>query len=266
MTEQIDALTANGISLIELRGVDGKNVADLTDEEAENTVRRLSAAGIGVWSIGSPVGKARLSTDTGREIERFARVLALAERMGASCIRLFSFYPDKEPEAPGNEDTVVMALTRMAALAMGRGVTLCHENEKGIYGDRPERCRRLCETVPALMSVFDPANYIQCGVDPLKAWGLLSSTVKYIHIKDALPDGTVVPAGMGVGHLPEILTAFDRQGGGVLTLEPHLFAFKGLGGLSASDEQSVMAHTRFATDREAFDFAVAKLKELLERI
>ena len=35
---QIDMMTANGIPYLEMRGVDGKNVADLTEEEVKAPV------------------------------------------------------------------------------------------------------------------------------------------------------------------------------------------------------------------------------------
>ena len=49
-----------------------------------------------------------------------------------------------------------------------------------------------------------------------------------MHIKDALPDGSVVPAGKGIGHLPELLRAYSAKGGEAVTLEPHLRVFDGL--------------------------------------
>ena len=54
---QIAAMKKNGISLLELRSIAGKNVGDFTDEEARDYAETLRTAGIGVWSIGSPLGK-----------------------------------------------------------------------------------------------------------------------------------------------------------------------------------------------------------------
>ena len=45
----------------------------------------------------------------------------------------------------------------------------------------------------ALVGVFDPANFIQCGQDTWEAWELLASRTYYMHIKDALADGKVCP-------------------------------------------------------------------------
>ena len=63
ITDQIEGLTANNIRLVELRNVDGKNIADITDEEAVSCYQRLTAAGITVWSLGSPMGKVDINCD-----------------------------------------------------------------------------------------------------------------------------------------------------------------------------------------------------------
>ena len=60
---QIAALQGNSMNLIELRGIDGKNVADITADEAKELKKRLDGEGITVWSIGSPIGKIKLSGD-----------------------------------------------------------------------------------------------------------------------------------------------------------------------------------------------------------
>ena len=63
ITDQIEGLTLNNIHFVETRNVDGKNIADITDEEAENCYKRLVAAGISVWSLGSPMGKVDIDCD-----------------------------------------------------------------------------------------------------------------------------------------------------------------------------------------------------------
>ena len=60
---QIAALKKNGISLIELRGIDGKNISVITEEEAKAAAALLAENGIRVWSLGSPIGKIKLSDD-----------------------------------------------------------------------------------------------------------------------------------------------------------------------------------------------------------
>ena len=54
---QISAMKDNGIELLEIRTVDGKNIAELTAAEAKTIRKELDGAGIAVWSVGSPMGK-----------------------------------------------------------------------------------------------------------------------------------------------------------------------------------------------------------------
>lgn len=264
LAEQIAALCENKIPYIELRGVNGKNISDHTPGEAEAVAKELAANGISVYSIGSPIGKVKLNQPFEKELARFENTLNIAKATGAKCIRLFSFFEWNTLE--NAEEEVIRRLSAFASLAKDSGITLCHENEKGIFGDTAERCRTLIEKVPNLASVFDPANFIQCGVNTLAAWEMLKESVQYLHIKDALSDGKVVPAGYGKGNLKTIVSDFIARGGKVATLEPHLHAFTGLSSLSGKDAETILQNHRFATNREAFDYAVKAFRELLDTI
>ncbi|MBQ7365550.1 MAG: sugar phosphate isomerase/epimerase [Clostridia bacterium] len=265
LSEQIKALNDNDIPYIEVRGVDGKNVSSLTLAEAKETYQKLKAGGISVYSIGSPIGKVRLGDDFENELARFEHTLEIARVMEASCIRLFSFF-DASLLGEGAREAVITRLTAFADRAKDSGIVLCHENEKGIYGDTAERCLDIVSTVSGIKSVFDPANFVQCGVDTAKAWELLKDTVQYLHVKDALADGTVVPAGYGIGNLEAITADYIARGGKVATLEPHLHAFTGLSALSGEDADRIIGSRRFQNGREAFDYAVKCYRELLARI
>jgi sugar phosphate isomerase/epimerase len=261
---QIDMMLANGIPYLEMRGVDGKNVADLTDDEVKSAMERLSAAGLKVWSLGSPAGKTKITDDFSFEEKRFERLLHIADMTGAKCIRLFSFYGTDGSDEYFDE--ICARLARFIEMAKAHDVVLCHENEKGIYGDTAERCVKLLKALPELKAVYDPANFLQCGEDTLKAWDALAPYIYYMHIKDCAPDGRVVPPGEGVGQLPELLRRYAKLGGGVVTLEPHLTEFVGLKALENEDAKSLVGGYKFANGREAFDFATNSLKNILATI
>ena len=176
---------------------------------------------------------------------------------------MFSFY--KTDSSSACFDEICRRLDDMICAARGSGVDLCHENEKGIYGDIAERCYKLHAALPEFKGVFDPANFVQCEEDTLVAWELLKPFIKYAHIKDAKADGKVVPPGAGIGHLPELLPRFAASGIEVLTLEPHLKSFVGLAALEGGDTQHV-GGSSFANNREAFDYTVNTLKSLIEKI
>ena len=258
---QIKALAENAIPYLEIRGVDGTNIADLPRETALQFKSELDAAGIKVWSIGSPAGKTNIHDDFDKALEQFKHLLDMAEIFEAKYIRLFSFYGTGGDDAYFDE--VLRRLRVFCDLCWERGVIPCHENEKGIYGDTAARCLKLHQAELRLKAVFDPANFIQCGQDVMEAWEMLSPYVEYGHIKDAAPDGHIVPPGDGIGHLSEYLPLFAAQGGEVLTLEPHLAQFVGLKALEGEEDRSEVGGLSFENNRAAFDHAVMKLKEIL---
>jgi len=263
LTEQIDALHANQIGFLEMRGVNGQNVSELDAAAARAAARELKAADIAVWSIGSPIGKIKLSDPFAPELERFQRLLETADITGATRLRLFSFYG---AEGEGAFDAVCERLDRLIDAARGSGIVLCHENEKAIYGENAARCLQLHQALPALRAVFDPANFVQCGQDTIEAWEMLAPYVDYMHIKDCrAADGVIVPPGTGDANLPYVLKKYAEQGGEVLTLEPHLKVFKGLSELEGVDRPKV-SDLMFATGREAFDFAAASLRDVIQTL
>ncbi len=261
---QIAAMRRNGLNGLELRMVDGLNGVDLTLAQAREIRARLADQGLSVWSLGSPIGKVNIrDDDLVAHMTRFRHALDVARELGAENMRMFSFYmPQGDPAQYRHQ--VIDELCRMAEAAAGSGVRLCHENEKGIYGDNAARCLDVMQHVPGLAGVFDPANFVQCGQDTLEAWRLLKPYIHYMHIKDALADGRVVPAGDGAGHVPEIVRDFLSGGERALTIEPHLFEFLGLASLEQSGARSQVGQYAFASTDDAFDAACAALRRILE--
>ncbi len=253
---QIEALKRNNIDLLEIRGVDGQNIKEISYEKIKEIKNRLDDAGIGVWSIGSPVGKYNPDDSFSRQLDEYKRLCEYAEMLGATRIRMFSFYTkDKEK---------VMERLDAFCRATPNGIIMCHENEKGIFGDDADSCVEIHKTFPSIRAVFDPANFVQCDVNTLDAWQKLEKYVDYMHIKDALPNKRVVPAGKGVGNVEALISKYSKNGGQVLTLEPHLTEFCGLKALE--NGESVDTNTMYKDENEAFDAGVSALKEILNRL
>ena len=261
--EQISAMAENGVSALEIRGIDGRNVTSLTLAEAKEIRAQLEDKGLSVWSIGSPIGKINITDPFGPHLDSYKHTLELAEVLGAKAFRLFSFFMPKDEDPEIYRDEVLERMSHFAEEARGLDLLVCHENEKGIYGDIATRCKVIYENLPSIGAIFDPANFIQSGQDTLEAWKMLGKYVKYMHIKDCFADGSVVPAGKGIGNLPAILEAYGAQGGKVLTLEPHLTVFKGLSDLEREGERSAVGGFAYPSARAAFDAAVASLREII---
>jgi sugar phosphate isomerase/epimerase len=262
---QIDAMHRNGISLLEIRGVDGENISKITAAKAREVRSMLDAEGIKVWSMGSPIGKFHLEKAPFEEhLDDFKRVLEYADILGADKIRMFSFHPVPGLTEDQMYEVAVEHLSKLCDLTPD-SIVLCHENEKKIFGETPENCLKILKALPKIRAVFDPANFVQCGVDTLKAWEMMKPYVEYVHIKDANEEGTVVPAGFGLGNIPTILKDYFSRGGEVMTLEPHLHLFAGLDKLE--DGESLKPGVRTYRDNdEAFDAAVKALNDILAKI
>ena len=262
--KQIKAMKENRLDGLEIRNVDSVNIAEISDSKAKEVRKKLDNACLRVWTIGSPIGKIDIEKDDFTlHTEKLKRTLELADILGAENIRLFSFFTPAE-NRDSYKDEVIERLGTFCEIAKGSGITLCHENEKGIYGDIPERCLEIHKALPEMKAIFDPANYVQCEVDTLKAWEMIKPYIKYLHIKDALADGSVVPAGKGIGNVEFILGDYIRNGGDSVTVEPHLTVFDGLKGLEKEGDTSVVGEVyKYATAEEAFSAAVSALREIL---
>ena len=254
---QVQTLTAEHITHLELRGVWNKNVLRLDDEELTTVARVLAERGVRVSAIGSPIGKIGITDDFRPHLNEFRRAMAIAHRLDAPFIRLFSFFIPPDDDPASHRETVLDRLGQIVRAAEGTGVTLLHENEKGIYGDTPERCHDLLTAIdsPLLRAAWDPANFVQCGARPFTdGYARLRPFIAYLHVKDARrATGGVVKAGAGDGEWRETLTALRDSGfAGFCSLEPHLQASGPFAGFSgpALFQEAAQAFKGLLADHE----------------
>jgi sugar phosphate isomerase/epimerase len=248
-----------GIGYLELRGVWGKNVLHLTDEEVQTIGERCTAAGIAVSAIGSPVGKSPLAQPAEIEQANLRRIFEIADQLGVRRVRVFSFYPADTSSNAHYDQYVAEAAARLAWLtdmASSAGMLLLLENEKEIVGDTIARCHALLKTVGSahLQFVWDPANFVQVGEarSVTSGWPLLGSYVAHVHVKDArLATGLVTPAGEGDGEVDLLLERLNQSGfDGYLALEPHL---------------AIAGHSSGFSGPEGMQRAVAALRSLMAK-
>ncbi len=264
--KQLEVASACGVKAIEIRGVDGRGIQTYSPEEAKVLKAKLDAKGMHVSSIGSPIGKIKITDDFEPHFEVFKNVVALCKVFGARYIRMFSFFVP-EGEADKYEDEVMARLARLVEYAKEQDVVLLHENEKHIYGDIPPRCLKIMEKLGCdhFKAVFDFANFIQCGQETMEAYEMMKPYIVYVHIKDArMADGQVTPAGWGDGRVKEILAKLKAAGyEGYLSLEPHLTDFNGFRSL----EDGKAAEEKWKMDGVmAYRVALDALKGLLWEI
>ena len=259
---QLAALQQFGIKYIELRFVDGTNAADLTDEQITRVQTLLTQYGITVSAIGSPIGKIALDGDLETHFAKAARVFHIANLLGVQNIRCFSFYPPAGKPIATCRDEVITQMSWLLDLADNYGVTLCHENEAGIYGESPESCLDLLNHFGGrLKCVFDMGNFVLDGFDPVGALSLLQPYIRYFHIKDALYAGAIVPAGKGEASIKQILASYPGET--FVTLEPHLQTFSGLNALVGKTFENPY---QYPDQRAAFTDAVGCIRAILEAL
>lgn len=270
---QVAALQRNGIPYIEIRNVNGQSIVDFESDELRQIYNYLSSHHIRVSAIASPIGKISIGDDDmDAHFKRFYKAMDAAEILETQNIRMFSFYNSHGKTPASYQAEVITLLSKMVAIAEQRNLFLCHENEKEIFGEQPEKVELLFSQIKSdhFKGIFDFANYIQAGANPMEAYAKTKDDILYFHIKDAeMSTKHIVPAGFGDGQIRDILK--DAVGSPViskpffLTLEPHLTVFDGYGNLGDSTALGTEKF-RYKDSSESFDSACNALKRLIESI
>jgi sugar phosphate isomerase/epimerase len=261
LNEQLRVLQELQIGFLELRGVWGKNVLHLTDEELATIRKAGDNMGIAISAIGSPVGKSPITQPFAQEMQNLQRIFVIAEAMGTRWVRVFSFYPPETSVAKWSEEQLVEEATaRLGAMtetAARAGMQLLLENEHGIVGDSVARCIRLLDAInsPHLAFAWDPANFVHVGEASAVSdgWASLGPRTRHVHVKDySLAARGVRVAGEGDGQFDLLLTRLrEANYEGFLALEPHLV---------------VAGHSSGFSGPEGMARAAAALRTLLAKV
>ncbi len=252
---QLATLGEENLRYIDFRGVWNKNVLDLSDDELARFQAGLDDAGLKVSSVASPIGKVPITSDFAPQLDAFGRALQIARMFDTPYVRIFSYYLPEGDDPARYRDEVMNRMQQLVQAAADEPVTLIHENERGIYGETPERCFDIFSTVdsPKLRAVWDPANFLHSDIQAFpEGYELLRPYIAYVHVKDyIMAQKQMTPAGEGEAHWPEMLTALHGSGfDGFFSLEPHLQRGGKFGGFSGP---------------ERFHAAVQALKSLIEQ-
>jgi len=265
--EQLESLNKLGIPMIELRGVDGKSFVSLNDEELTIVKMKLRDHCIGISALGSPIGKFTLGGDFEQHLELFERVMDIGDFLGCKIIRMFSFYPRENTSFDLFEKEVFEKMEILLQHAENRGFILCHENEKGIYGDSQEHVVKLLERFNGrLKAVLDCGNFVFSGFSAEDSFKNLAPYIKYMHIKDCDENGVIVPALQGKAFLSEALKDANDiiDGDFIITLEPHLMMFTGLSNLSKLDD--IKHKFYFKDSYEPFELTYNTIKNIVDSL
>ncbi len=204
----LGAMQEIGMQAAELRVISGKNILDLSDDEVEQVRGSVAARGFQVISIASPLLKCVLpnapevdgrfqqdvfaSKHTFEDQARLAaRAFAIAKKLNARIIRVFSFWRTVAPEKCF--DAVVNALGKLAGEAAREDLIIGLENEHACNIATASETARVLEAVkhPNLGVVWDPANAYVAGENPFpEGYGLLlPERIVHVHAKDCHLEG-----------------------------------------------------------------------------
>ena len=254
-----------GLKYAEVRSAAGKFVGLHPKTDILEFKKHLDAYGLKVSSLASPIGKVPVSDPFEPEYERFKNFVDVAHMFETTYMRVFSFYLAQD-DADLFTSEIAERMSRFAEYAEKAGITLLHENEKGIFGDLSMRCLLLAQKVNStnFKLIFDFANFVQCKENALDAYNVLKEHVAYFHVKDEnASTGESVVAGAGNGCIEEILkTAIAGGYKGFLSLEPHLVNFAGLAALEPDPHK----RETNMNGEDAFRKAYSALAEILGRI
>jgi len=204
----LEPMAAIGMTGAELRVVFGKNIMNLTPDELNLAKELVDAKKMEVIAIASPLLKCVLpgggDVDTRFQQDIFAskhtfedqprlndHAFAVAKKMGARVIRVFSYWRTVEPEKCF--DGIVKALSNLAEAAAKEGLIIGLENEHACNIGTAVETARILDVVkhPNLKLVWDPANALVGGETPFPyGYGLLpKDRIIHVHAKDCHMEG-----------------------------------------------------------------------------
>lgn len=237
ITEALDWAESNGLKHVEIRMVNGKNIADFSDQELEQLIVEVEKRGLYVSAVASPILKCALDPsravatgDTfGQEEEsvenhflKLERVIEICKKLRADKIRIFSFWREENPS--DYEAEIIGYLKKAANVAAEHDVLLLLENENSCNGGYAYEVAHYVRQVdsPNLKVLWDPGNEAYGGRPAFpEGYEEVRGLIGHVHLKDAFVD-KCVPIGKGNVPFIDQLQALEDDGyEGIYTIETH---------------------------------------------
>jgi sugar phosphate isomerase/epimerase len=249
---QIKATKELGWSNIESRGINGTNLALMSDEMFNEVYNKLKVAGVKVNCYGSAV--ANWSKDPLKEedfnssLDELKRAIPRMNKLKCKMIRGMSFkvLKDKIPYSEELEKVVFQKVNQLVKVCEDADILYLHENCMNYGGMSYEHTLKLLDNVKSdnFKLVFDTGNPVFTfdirGSKPYtkqNAWEFYTNIkefIYYVHIKDGIylketdgifPDSEFTYPGEGNGYVKEIVADLLKDGyDGGFSMEPHMKA------------------------------------------
>ena len=243
LNKQIQATKELGWCHISARGINGKNIHDLSESEFQSAVELLEENQIQIAEIGSMIGSwaKTIHSDFKLTLEEIDRCIPKMQQLHVPIVRVMSY-----AQQPWGEDQFEQERFRRLREVQARfsdaGLTVAHENCMNWGGFSSKHTLRLLEEVPGMKLIFDTGNPTfqkdrsrpnADGTfpwqDSLEVFETLREHIIHIHIKDCThpkaegeePD--YMMPGEGLSRVPEIMTRLvETNYQGVVAIEPHV--------------------------------------------
>ncbi len=163
------------------------------------------------------------ATERTRQVEEIRAYCDVAAALGASFMRVTAGQAHPGVERADGIEWAVAGLTACLEKAAATGVTLCYENHtKGYawtYNDFSQPADRFLEIVArtagtSLKLLYDTANTLAAGDDPLAVLDQVKDRVAVVHVNDIRQAGRFEPVLLGAGVAPvqEIFARLIQNG------------------------------------------------------
>lgn len=192
------------ISVVHLAGTDAAYLSDVRNQAADSGIQIAMLVTYADFTHPD-------ESERSRQVDELRRYIATARELGSSLIRVTAGQAHPGLVREEALEWAVSGLTACLDEARQAGVTLCYENHtKGYawtYNDfsQPadlflEICRRTAET--DLKLLYDTANTLATGDDPLAVLEAVRGRVAMIHTNDIARAGYFEPVVLGEGVAP----------------------------------------------------------------
>jgi sugar phosphate isomerase/epimerase len=220
----LDVCRELGITTVEIRSVDGRNIVEHHAESIAGIAQLLTDRRLGVCAIASPFLKCEVG-DSERAWEYLERSIQVARQLGAPLVRAFSFWRADDPRSVFPR--LVPILQYSATRAADEGLRLVIENEHTCNvatGYEAAAIVHACRPA-GLGVIWDPANearHSPAAVSGVGGYAAVRGHVAHVHVKDVDDTGNWVRIGAGVVNHTALLRALKRDGyAGCVSLETH---------------------------------------------
>jgi sugar phosphate isomerase/epimerase len=206
LQEQISAVKAAGISQVEIEGVNGTLVADMTESDLVNLRSALDEAGLSVYALATDLGKIGIGDRNHNLNEwRLIPVMRAAKTLGTKNLRIFLHtVTEEQKNHPGVAFAIMAKTNRFNHL--GDQFLMCIENGVEYFTDTEDRMTYALDRLYLARSVFNPAAYLAAGKEELAtAVKTLLPRATYVRLTDVCQNGTPAPIGSGDCNLASLL-------------------------------------------------------------